>query len=230
LVGVVLPLVAMAAAPAHARAPRFDVAALGMTTSGEMGEVVKVTVGITSKGPDRFVERGKGNVAVTWRFTPPPGTVTVPPPDTERGTIIGSGGSITANTCHTNREALFGTGPYDCWSTSILEAGESSKGTFYLKIEKVIPNATGTVERVGNREPDANPDNDKASVVVNPDTEVVGSVGGVSLTRALLIGGALLLVLVILGAILVRASGARRRDSTVEWPDIRKPIREPDRE
>jgi hypothetical protein len=39
-----------------------------------------------------------------------------------------------------------------------------------------------------------------------------------------------LLVLVILVAILVRASAARRRDSTVEWPDVGKRIREPDRD
>jgi hypothetical protein len=201
--GLLLLLASLTATPALAVSESYDVAALGATAHGKVGDVVKVTVGITSKGPERFVQRGQGNIAQTWKFTLPPGTETVPAPETEVSTIFGSGGAIAANKCNTKAggDTPFGPGPYGCWTRSILEPGEFSKGTFYLKITKVVPNATGTVERwIDEDSPaDSNPDNDQASVVINPDAAVVGSVAGLHVKRLPALGAVVVLLLLCVG-------------------------------
>jgi len=201
--------------PASASSGNFDVVALGATTSGKLGDVVKVKIGIKNTGPDTYLERGKGMFAVTWKFRLPPGTETVKPPETELGTILLQ---IGADVCWSNRDEPFGPGPYDCWSNYQLKPGESSQGTFYLKITNVIPNATGTVERSGGSLSDNNPDNDKASVIINPDPEVAGSIAGRSVTWPLVIGGSVLLLLLIVVGFLLRLS--RRRDGTLGWPEV----------
>lgn len=169
------------AGEAHASADGFDVVALGATATGRVGDVVKVTIGITNNGPGRFVEPGKSGYAVeTWKFTLPPGTETVKGPTTELSTIYGTGGAAAPDKCaNSYGDAPFGAGPYRCLSTPILEAGKSSKGTFYLKITQVIANATGAVERLvySDSRPDSDPTNDKASVIINPDPPVDGTAG-----------------------------------------------------
>lgn len=202
--------------PALANVATYDVAAFGATVSGKAGDVVRVTVGITSKGPDRFVQRGQGGLlAQTWKFTLPPGTETVRAPETELNTIFGSGGAIGADKCNSlaGGDSPFGPGPYACWSNVILDPGASSKGTFYLKITNAIPDATGIVERwpSANSAPDSDPGNDKAEVVVNPDravvvesepavavnsdAAVVGSAAGLPVSLLALAAGVLLLLI-----------------------------------
>jgi hypothetical protein len=143
-----------------------------MTATGEVGNVVRVTVGIHNKGSDRLRWKGINSaVEVTWKFTLPPGTDTVPSPAGERPPY-GYGGNLPAPDVCWNQtgESLMGPGPYLCWTKKIFEAGASSQVTFYLKITKMIPNATGTVEVTGRPDSanDSDPDNDKAFVVINP--------------------------------------------------------------
>lgn len=143
----------------------------------------------------------------------PPGTETVRASETELNTIFGTGGAIGADKCNSLAgDSPFGPGPYGCWSKGILEPGESSKGTFYLKITNVIPNAKGVVEvRHGaSSAADSNPGNDKAEVILNPDTApvadpdpeavaddpvVVDSAAGLPVTLLILAAGAILLLL-----------------------------------
>lgn len=106
---------------------------MGTTASGQVGDVVKVTVGITNKGPEQYTYKGAIHLKATWTFTPPPGTETVRPPANELGTVFKSGGAIGADRCASvGSDSPFGPLPYECFSVPTFEPGASSKGTFYL--------------------------------------------------------------------------------------------------
>jgi hypothetical protein len=213
---VLVPMAGLGVGPAHASPANVDVAAFvsrpgveTMTATGKVGDVVKVTVGIYNKGSGKVQWMGFSHQAQTWTFTLPPGTETVPGPPGEKP-VWGWAGLGFADSCentsgHTSGAELehFGAGPYDCMSSGSLEAGKASEITFHLRINKVIPNATGTVtfdrhlkspytgEESLN---DGNSDNDEASVIINRDPNVAAVVADVPVTRTAL-GAALLLLL-----------------------------------
>lgn len=206
-------------APASAAGEKYDIVAVGTTVAGKVGDVVTVTVGITNKGPDRYLRYGVGQMAVTWQFVVPPGTETVPPPSNVMGTIVGSGGAMAPNRCGAVRgDRVFGVDTYDCWSANPLLVGDSSRGTFYLRINEVIPNAEGSIKRLVSRDsvPDLDPDNDEAPVIVNEDSSLAGMVGlrgGSAMSWAMVAT-----VAVLVGGLFLRAR-RRRVPRTDQWAD-----------
>ncbi|MBQ0897853.1 hypothetical protein KBX37_33235 [Micromonospora sp. U56] len=191
---VLLAMAGLGASPAHASSAKVDVAAFAsrpgaatMTATGKVGDVVKVTVGIYNKGPGKVQWMGFSQTASTWAFTLPPGTETVPGPPGETplsglskydlDRCVSTSGRQTSD----GEQEIFGAGPYACSSRASLEPGAKSEAIFHLKINKVIPNTTGVVTLDGDlKSPysgekslaDSNPDNDEASVIINPDPNV----------------------------------------------------------
>jgi hypothetical protein len=116
----------------------------------------------------------------------------------------GWGGNLPdPDTCFGSGESYgLGPGPVNCWSAKIFEPGASSQVTFHLKITQVIAKATGTVELTRDSE-DSESGDDKASVIINPGP--VDTVAGVPVTRPIVLGGALLLLVLGGGLLHLRA-------------------------
>ncbi|WP_346125489.1 hypothetical protein [Micromonospora coerulea] len=111
-------------------------------------------------------------------------------------------------------DSPFGRGPYSCFSSPAFEPGSSSKGTFYMKITKVIPNATGSIGRWDCSKPpasshyrevceetpaDQHPDNDEAQVIINPDPAASGTLAGRIIHSPLTLAAGLALILLAVG-------------------------------
>jgi hypothetical protein len=190
-----------------------DVAALGATASGKVGDVVPVTIGVKNNGPGTL-DGSRAEEPVLWFiFQIPPGTEVTSAPKT-CGSIVEDGNGQVG---HDGAPA--GT-YYRCATGSFLAAGDTFSAAFQLKITNVIPNATGTVgfyDKYASPPDwmhDDVPANDKASVVINPST---GGTGGSS--GSLPITGARTGLLAGTGVLLLVAGGAmyligRRRKAT----------------
>ncbi|WP_433310331.1 hypothetical protein [Micromonospora chersina] len=219
----------LGAGPAHAARAGVDVAAFterpGVSTTtvtGKVGDVVKVTAGIYNTGPGKVQWMGFTHQAQTWTFTLPPGTETVEGPRGEKP-LWGWAGSGFADSCdNTSGGELeyFGVGPYDCMSAGSLEPEATSQMTFNLRINKVIPNATGSVTFDRHlKSPftgaeslaDSNEDNDQASFVINPDPHVAAVVAGVPITRTALGAATALLLLTVGTGLFLYVRGRPRR-------------------
>lgn len=190
-----------------------DVAALGATASGKVGDVVPVTIGVKNNGPGTL-DGSRADEPVLWFiFQIPPGTEVASAPRA-CGSIVEDGNGQVG---HDGAPA--GT-YYRCATGNFLAAGDTFPAAFQLKITSVIPNATGTVgfyDKYASPPDwmhDDVPANDKASVVINPST---GGTGGGS--GSLPITGARTGLLAGTGVLLLVAGGAmyligRRRKAT----------------
>ncbi|WP_422737674.1 LPXTG cell wall anchor domain-containing protein [Micromonospora sp. WMMD729] len=187
-----------------------DLAAIGATLKGGVGTVVTATVGFRNNGPATL-----DNVSEEWEAAThtlvelPPGTTAVEVP-------LGC-------------ELRPGTRTYQCASDMLLVAGKTYTVDFRLRVDKVVPNAKGTVwvnapcecPAGGSFTGDIKPANDRATILVNPgqgggDGDGGGGGGGGSLPitgtpTGLLAGLGVLLVAAGLGAHLL----ARRRSTHI---------------
>ncbi|MGC9665000.1 hypothetical protein ACNTMW_00395 [Planosporangium sp. 12N6] len=191
-----------------------DLATIGATASGKVGDIVTITIGEKNNGPASLDwSRAGGEPGAHFQFVPPPGVQVAKAPNNCES-VIEDGPDLQ----HVERGASGGSF-YRCWTIDYLGAGDTISAPFELKITQVIPNATGTVSfhdpyRVPQDPPaDANPSNDKALVVINPTTGGTGGGSGDGLpitgSQAGLAGG-VGLALVVLGAGLYVASRRRR--------------------
>ncbi|MFI5926686.1 LPXTG cell wall anchor domain-containing protein [Micromonospora sp. NPDC051543] len=134
-----------------------DLAAIGATLKGGAGTVVTATVGFRNNGPATL-----DNVSEEWEAAThtlvelPPGTTAVEVP-------VGC-------------QLRPGTRTYQCASEMLLVAGKTYTVNFRLRIDKVVPNAKGTVwvnapcecPAGGGFRGDIKPANDRATILVNP--------------------------------------------------------------
>lgn len=175
-----------------------DFAAVGDRLVGEVGDEVTARVGVTNLGP-AMVDAGRSGLPVNRvRFTFPEGTSAVQVPER----------------CTPEADTV-----YRCSTGTRLLVGESATFDFVLRIDRVIPDATGLVEvnrpPAADAEPadDGNPTNDIAEVVLNPTSDGGGDGGGLPVTGvstgALAGAGALLVALGGLGLWLVRRRRTR---------------------
>ncbi|GAA4594765.1 hypothetical protein BJY16_001428 [Actinoplanes octamycinicus] len=129
-----------------------DLVAIGDAVSGAAGDQVQATVGVRNDGPASLDASGGGSSLADVEVTLPAGTSVVSAPGCRRG-----------DAAH-----------YSCSAPLRFPAGTTSTWTFTLEIDKVVPDAQGTVEvnppcqcvRVADR----NDANDTALLVANPAT------------------------------------------------------------
>jgi hypothetical protein len=134
-----------------------DLAAIGATLHGAVGDTVTATVGLTNLGPATLSNRA-GGPAANFLFTVPPGTRVVQVPDE----------CLAPDTTKTP-----GAAAYLCGSDFVFAKGDKLAPTFKLKITEVVEGAEGTVQAVlldgsTNLRFDKNTANNTAKVVVNP--------------------------------------------------------------
>ncbi|NJC68710.1 LPXTG cell wall anchor domain-containing protein [Planosporangium thailandense] len=182
-----------------------DVGAIGATASGQVGDVVSVTVGLKNNGPGSLDSTRAAEPALAFVFEVPPGTQVTSAPQTCASVTDDAG---------TPREqpGQPGGAYYRCRSGNFMAAGATLSATFKLKITKVSPDASGTVglanpyvSSVPGWIHDANPANDQARVVINPTS---GGSGGGSGSGTLPITGAQTGLLVAGGVVLLGGGGA----------------------
>lgn len=134
-----------------------DLAAIGDTLRGRAGTVVTATVGFRNNGPATLDRVNEDFEAATHTVVElPPGTSAVQVPDS----------------CQLRP----GTRTYQCASEMLLVAGESYPVEFRLRIDRVVPDAKGTVwvnapcecPGGGSFTGDIKPANDRATILVNP--------------------------------------------------------------
>ena len=144
-----------------------DLAAIGSSLKGAAGAVVTATVGFRNNGPatlDSVSEEYEA--AAHYDVELPPGTSAVEAPEA----------------CWLRP----GTRTYQCALEMLLVAGQTYTLKFRLRIDKVIPNARGTVwvnapcDCAGGSsfQDDIKPANDKATIVVNAAPGGDGGGGG----------------------------------------------------
>jgi LPXTG-motif cell wall-anchored protein len=145
----------------------FDVEALGATATGAVGDVVKVTIGAKNNGHGTVDTTRAQEPAWWFYFAVPPGTEVVAVPDRCAGKVV-NGDTYEYVAGRT------GAQQYQCKHEGFrFPTGTSTTVEFSLKITAVTANATGDVltddpDATTPREPDTNPANDKAAVVINP--------------------------------------------------------------
>jgi hypothetical protein len=188
-----------------------DVAAVGATATGGVGDTVSVRIGAKNNGPAAAdaTRTGPSANALHWTFVPPPGsTVTAAPLACE---------SIKPD--GTSHRGEPGGDFYRCGGPNFVGAGETVLVSISLKITAATPDATGTVslnDKTANPPvlKDDNAGDNTADVILNPTTPSGGTGGGggglpVTGTRTdLIVGGGVLLL--VLGAGLT-VLGRRRR-------------------
>ncbi|MEV0568255.1 LPXTG cell wall anchor domain-containing protein [Dactylosporangium sp. NPDC050588] len=160
-----------------------DLATIGATASGGVGSVVTVNIGVKNTGVSMLdAYRTGGEPAARFNFVVPDGTE-----------VVGVGEGCVARWKEDDGSIGWDPVPgkrfYDCGiDSSLFKPGASYTTAFQLKITQVIAHATGTVSFTNPfRDPaeppaDANPGNDVAEVVINPNPG--GSGGGLPLTGA----------------------------------------------
>jgi LPXTG-motif cell wall-anchored protein len=187
-----------------------DIAAVGATTTAAPGSTINVAVGGKNTGHGSVrMEGGPGSPAFKLTFVVPSGTETVTVPD-------GCNGEIAPGNYGPGDP---GKASYECYSNDALYIGETYTVTFGLKVSGALP-GTGSVSVLSYAAdgPDANPSNDKASVVINagaPSPSAAPSLP-VTGTQTALIAGAGAAVLAA-GAVLFMV--ARRRRIVLVTPD-----------
>jgi LPXTG-motif cell wall-anchored protein len=166
-----------------------DFSAVGDSADGESGDTVTVRVGVRNLGPALADAARSGEPVNRVRVTIPEGTSALGTPES----------------CFAVSESVF-----RCSADERMLVGETELFEFALRIDRVIPDATGKVEV--NRPPaedppptdDGNPDNDTAAIVVNPTAggggglpttgTAAGAIAGIGVALVVLGGIALLLV------------------------------------
>jgi hypothetical protein len=156
---------------------------------------VPVTVGLVNKGPATIDFGRSGEPITNVVVTPPTGTTIVAAPS---GCSAQSGGA------------------YRCKSGVFLQAGKPQTFQFSLRIDRVVPNATGTVVVNGGDSPvfrrDRNPANNKAQIVANATGGTGG--GGLPVTGSAL-GTPLALGALLLAAGVTALAIGRRRQPAI---------------
>lgn len=151
-----------------------DLQVLGDTAFAAPGERFSVDLGIRNNGPAWITWRGAGDpgsLATVW-FTPPPGTKVVSKPD--RCQAASAEGKVY-------RDGL-GAPVYTCALVGHVLEDQRHVLRFGLLAEKEVENARGRIELLGGThqfrpDDDAEPDNNTASVVVNPAEAAEGTQG-----------------------------------------------------
>jgi hypothetical protein len=165
---------------------KTDLAAVGASVRGGLGASVVTRVGVSNLGP--ALADGKGSSITPARVTLPPHATAVRVP---AGCAARSGSS---------RE-------YACETTAWLPVGATYALEFTLRVDRVIPNATGRIEinDGANVETAAKRTNDAASIVLNASSGSGsgGSGGGSGSGETLPITGTNLALVAGVGTVLV---------------------------
>jgi hypothetical protein len=146
-----------------------DLTAIGDSARGSAHAVVDVEVGIGNTGPAAIGTHFSSGDKISFYL--PPGTSAVSVPKYCDATV--SSGTI-----------------FSCSLFSPVRAGESHLFPFKLRIDQVVPDATGKVIASSrNAIEDSNPSNDQAAVVINsthvsPSASPSRSVGSMPITGA----------------------------------------------
>ncbi|SCE71692.1 LPXTG-motif cell wall anchor domain-containing protein [Micromonospora purpureochromogenes] len=142
-----------------------DLAAVGDSVQGEAGDLVHATIGVKNNGPAALDFSRGGSPVTKIDVTVPAGTTAVEVPevcvpfDGERGDWENAGKA--------------GAKAYRCWPDVFIGLDEEQTVEFGLRIDKVVPNAAGTVtinakcECEGGLDADLNKANDTAKLLVN---------------------------------------------------------------
>ncbi|BCL15013.1 LPXTG cell wall anchor domain-containing protein [Micromonospora sagamiensis] len=190
-----------------------DLAAIGDKLTGAAGAKVTATVGFRNNGPATLDYTRAGSSVTYVRVGVPEGTTVVEAPEScapVKGEEWGEPGEA-------------GGRSYFCFAGSLAIAGEDETFDFTLRVDKVVPNAKGTVEVNvscqcdGGFDHDLKPANDTAAVLVNAAGGGGGGTGdgdgGLPVTGAqtgLIVGvGGLLLALGVGGFVLSRRRRTR---------------------
>ncbi|MEU5530213.1 LPXTG cell wall anchor domain-containing protein [Micromonospora chersina] len=159
-----------------------DLAAIGDELTGKAGDVVTATVGVRNNGP-AVLDFGRiGSPVTTIDVTVPTGTTAVQVPD--------NCVPMKGDDADWEEPGKPGAKAYRCFPDIFIGVGEEQTVEIGLRIDKLVPNATGTVTinakcQCEGFQDDTNPANDKAKLVVNaapgggaPGTPGDGGQGG----------------------------------------------------
>jgi LPXTG-motif cell wall-anchored protein len=169
----------------------WDMATIGATVRGRVGETVRVTIGIKNTGTETFsfLQAGASRGWPSY-FTVPAGT--------EVTTVYDYCGSVAPDDIRLGETGALGESVYRCDNDDKdFEPGEVASFTFLLKITKDVPRSTGSVFLSSPVVPefrwkDDRPGNDTAPVVITViDAAELPTTG--SRTGLLATGGAVLL-------------------------------------
>jgi hypothetical protein len=191
-----------------------DLAAVGAEVKGFAGDEVTVSVGVHNNGPATLDLSRAGSSAAATAVYPPAGTSVVSVPQECAPEVDGS--------IQWDLPDPRGYPKYLCLSDSVLIAGEGETYDFGLRIDKVIPDAKGTVavnepcecERFTD---DIDPSNNKAAITMRGPGAGSGGTGGaggglpVTGPMGATIGGAgiVLLAAGVVGVVLARRRRTR---------------------
>ncbi|MEV6596181.1 polymer-forming cytoskeletal protein [Actinoplanes sp. NPDC051346] len=160
-----------------------DIVAVGAKISGTAGTTVEAAVGLVNKGPATLDWSRVGSAASNAVVTIPKGSKVT--------TVPAGCRLVDKDDSQGDKKKV----QYFCESEFLLLAGETVTWKFGLKIEKVVPNATGAVEVnpwPGDQfKKDLNRANDKAALVLNPADAQQGGKGGKGDTGGAGAGGGL---------------------------------------
>ncbi|MEV4540312.1 LPXTG cell wall anchor domain-containing protein [Micromonospora echinaurantiaca] len=174
-----------------------DLEAIGAKLSGKAGDKVRAAVGVRNNGP-ATLDYSRGDSSITYM------TLDVPE-GTSAVTVPRNCAPIKGDTW--SEPGKPGERHYQCYFETFLKAGDESVMEFELRIDKVIPNATGLVKVNvpcpcdGGFDKDLKPANDTAKLVVNAN----GGQGGGGDDGTLPITGASTGLIAGLGALLLAA-------------------------
>lgn len=140
-----------------------DYQALGDRVEGKVGETVSITVGVRNNGPGRMDFRwGDADNSGTFVVTPPAGTTITGAP--------GAGEQGDPGPLWNCTPGKAGAKSYTCDIASTdFRPGDSVTQEFTVRIDRVVPDATGSVRAVENPEyPNRDDDasNDTAAITV----------------------------------------------------------------
>jgi LPXTG-motif cell wall-anchored protein len=152
-----------------------DLAAVGDSVTGKAGEVVGATVGVHNNGPAALDLGRIGDPVTKIDVTVPTGTTAVKVSD-----ACFPAGKDGQDWEHPGKP---GAKSYRCYPDFFIGVGESQTVEFGLRIDKLVPNATGTVVinakcECSGFDADTNPANDTAKLVVNAAAGNGGTGGG----------------------------------------------------
>jgi hypothetical protein len=170
-----------------------DIAAVGSTVTGKVGDTVKATIGIKNVGGASVTDLTPSDGTASWEydFNVPEGTTVVSLPDN-------CFAEFTPQDNEDFNPRALGRPFYVCWDfDAVFAPGKTRTSEFGLKITQEISGATGTVSfknpfRKTERKDD-NAANNVAQVIVNPaaggallpvtgaQTAIVAGVGAVLL-------------------------------------------------
>ncbi|WBB48182.1 LPXTG cell wall anchor domain-containing protein [Verrucosispora sp. WMMA2044] len=142
-----------------------DLAAVGDEVSGAKGDEVVATVGFRNNGPATLDYGRSGSSVTHMQVGIPNGTTAVKVPDNC---------SPVRSENEWGEPGEPGARLYRCYTSWFIKAGDEEIVEFGLRIDKVVPNATGDVkvnvacQCDGGFYADLKPANDTAKLVVNP--------------------------------------------------------------